>query len=221
MKKKIKEALLLKVKHLIHWNKIDLASVTDNCIFAISFYLHINLLCFVWLEREDSEGPESLQSSVCWIVSKEAAGSVCVCFVCTLVCLNLIRNDIHPSHSKSGESIQMHTCKHTHTSLVTQTVNNLPPMREIWIWFLGREDSLEKGMITHSSVLAWRISWAEEPGGPWSPKESSTTEQLTHFPPSQYFFIWLITALKWRVFSQPGGRWCSENIWIWLTFSGT
>ena len=76
-------------------------------------------------------------------------------------------------------------------------------------------------MITHSSVLAWRIPWAEEPGGPWSLKESSTTEQLTHLPSSQYFFIWLITALKWKVFAQLGGWWCSENIWIWLTFSGT
>ena len=37
-------------------------------------------------------------------------------------------------------------------------------MRETWVRFLGREDSLEKGMATHSSILAWRVPWMEEPG---------------------------------------------------------
>ena len=37
--------------------------------------------------------------------------------------------------------------------------------RETWVQFLGREDPLEKGMATHSSVLAWKIPWTEEPGG--------------------------------------------------------
>ena len=49
-------------------------------------------------------------------------------------------------------------------SLVTQTVKNLPAMPETWIWSLGREDPLEEGMATHSSILAWEISWTEEPG---------------------------------------------------------
>ena len=51
------------------------------------------------------------------------------------------------------------------TSLVVQTVKNLPVMWETWVRSLGQEDALEKGMATHSSVLAWRISWTEEPGG--------------------------------------------------------
>ena len=38
-------------------------------------------------------------------------------------------------------------------------------MQETWVWFLGGEDPLEKGMVTHSSILAWRIPWAEEPDG--------------------------------------------------------
>ena len=50
-------------------------------------------------------------------------------------------------------------------SLVTQTVTNLLVMQEIWVPSLGREDPLEKGMATPSSILAWRIPWAEEPGG--------------------------------------------------------
>ena len=50
-------------------------------------------------------------------------------------------------------------------SLVAQTVRNLPVMQETWVQFLGHSDSLEKEMVTHSSILAWRIPWREEPGG--------------------------------------------------------
>ena len=50
-------------------------------------------------------------------------------------------------------------------SLVTQTVKNPPAMQEIWVQFLGQENPLEKGMATHFSILAWRISRTEEPGG--------------------------------------------------------
>ena len=44
-------------------------------------------------------------------------------------------------------------------------VKNLPAMLEIWVQFLDWEDPLEKGMAAHSSTLAWRIPWTEEPGG--------------------------------------------------------
>ena len=44
-------------------------------------------------------------------------------------------------------------------------VKNLPAKQEMWIWFLGQEDALEKEMATHSSILAWEIPWTEEPGG--------------------------------------------------------
>ena len=61
-----------------------------------------------------------------------------------------------------------------------QTVKNLPAMWETQVRSLGREDSLEKGMATHSSILAWRIPWTEEPGGlhtvPWGHKELDTPE---------------------------------------------
>ena len=49
-------------------------------------------------------------------------------------------------------------------SLVAQTVKNLPAMQETQVQFQGQEDPLEKGMATHSSILAWRIPWTEEPG---------------------------------------------------------
>ena len=48
---------------------------------------------------------------------------------------------------------------------VAQMVKNLPAMQEARIQSLGQEDPLEKGMATHSSILAWRIPWTEEPGG--------------------------------------------------------
>ena len=50
-------------------------------------------------------------------------------------------------------------------SLVAQLVKNLPAVQETWVRSLGQEDALEKEMATHSSILAWRIPWTEEPGG--------------------------------------------------------
>ena len=50
------------------------------------------------------------------------------------------------------------------TSLVPQMVKNLPAMQETQVQSLGQEDAIEKGMATHSSILAWRIPWTEEPG---------------------------------------------------------
>jgi len=47
---------------------------------------------------------------------------------------------------------------------MVKMVKNLPAMQETWVWSLGGEDPLEKGMATHSSMLSWRIPWTEEPG---------------------------------------------------------
>ena len=57
-------------------------------------------------------------------------------------------------------------------------VKRLPTMQEIWVQSLGLEDLLEKEMAPHSSTLAWKIPWTEEPGGysPWGREESDTTE---------------------------------------------
>ena len=62
-------------------------------------------------------------------------------------------------------------------------------MRGTWVQSLGQEDPLEKEMATHSSILAWRIPWTEEPGGLQSTglKESDTTEQI-HF----HFHAWKV-----------------------------
>ena len=50
-------------------------------------------------------------------------------------------------------------------SLVAQSVKNPPAVQETQVWSLGREDPMEKEMATHSSILAWRTPWTEEPGG--------------------------------------------------------
>ena len=66
------------------------------------------------------------------------------------------------------------------TSLVSQMAKTSAYMWETRVRSLNWEDSLEKEMATHSSTLAWKSPWMEEPGGPWGHKESDTTEQL-HF----------------------------------------
>ena len=50
------------------------------------------------------------------------------------------------------------------TSLIAQSVKNLPAMQETWVRFLSQEDPLEKEMAIHSSIIAWEIPWTEEPG---------------------------------------------------------
>ena len=59
-------------------------------------------------------------------------------------------------------------------SLVAQLVKNLPAMQETWFCSLGWEDTLEKGTVAHSSILALRIPWAI----PWDHKESDMTVML-------------------------------------------
>ena len=61
-------------------------------------------------------------------------------------------------------------------TLMSKTVKNLPAMQETWVQSLGWEDPLEKGMATHSSLLAWRIPWTEEPGG----LQSTRSQRVGH-----------------------------------------
>ena len=65
---------------------------------------------------------------------------------------------------------------------MSHTVKTLPAMQDTQARSLRQEDPLEEGIATHSSILAWRIPWTEEPGGlysPWGPKELDVTEWLT------------------------------------------
>ena len=76
-----------------------------------------------------------------------------------------------------------HSVNISRASLVAQRVKDPPAMQETrvqsWVQSLGQEDPLEKGMATHSSILAWRIPWTEEPGGLHRVAESDMTERLT------------------------------------------
>ena len=69
----------------------------------------------------------------------------------------------------------------TRASLVAQLVKNLLAMWETWVWSLGWEDPLEKGKVTHSSILAWRIPWTWNSPlySPWGHKELDLTEWLS------------------------------------------
>ena len=77
-------------------------------------------------------------------------------------------------------------------------------MQETWVWFLGWEDPLEKGMATHSSVLAWRIPWTEEPGG----LQSMGSQRVRHNWGTEHThswnrsFIWAkLRSIAWKTTS--------------------
>ena len=81
-----------------------------------------------------------------------------------------------PCGSQSWTSLS--TCIHTHTHgfPAGSVVKNLPAMQETRFRSLGQEDTQEKGMVTHCSILAWRFPWTE---GPQDLKESEMTERLS------------------------------------------
>ena len=72
-----------------------------------------------------------------------------------------------------------------------EMVKNLPAMQEIWVQSLGWEDPLEKGMATHSSILAWRIPWTEEPGR----LQSIWSQRVRHDWVTNIFTIILLSNL--------------------------
>ena len=67
--------------------------------------------------------------------------------------------------SDHSASIELTSLPFKWASPVAQIVKDLPAIQETWVRSLGQEDPLEKGMATHSSILAWKIPWTEEPGG--------------------------------------------------------
>ena len=71
---------------------------------------------------------------------------------------------LKPGHSDAALSLGLYLVS-SGASLVAQKVKNLPTMQESQVQSLGWENPLEKGMATHSSILAWRSPWIEEPGG--------------------------------------------------------
>ena len=85
-------------------------------------------------------------------------------------------------------------------SLVVQMAKNLSAMQETWVWSLVWEYAPEKGMATHSSILAWRIQWTEETGGlygPWGHKESD-------WATNTFTFIWVMWIIKVKLILSCG-----------------
>ena len=92
---------------------------------------------------------------------------------------NFMECVVHGGRKESDMTEQL-SLTHSCTSIgfhVAQLVKNLPAMQETWVRSPGREDPLEKGMATHSSILAWEILWTQESGGLQS-KELDMTERL-------------------------------------------
>ena len=77
-----------------------------------------------------------------------------------------------------GQWLEVTLGREAGTSLVAQMVKNPPTVQESQVQFLGQEDPLEDGVASHSSILAWKIPWTEEPGGlqPGGRTESGMTE---------------------------------------------
>ena len=72
-------------------------------------------------------------------------------------------------------------------------IKTLPAMQETWVQSLGRDDPLEEGMATHSSLLAWRIPWTEEPGGlysPWGSQRDTTEHVCAHTHTHTHFNVY-------------------------------
>ena len=88
-------------------------------------------------------------------------------------------------------------------------VKHLTAMQETRVQSLGWEDSLEKEMATHSSILAWKTPWTEEPGrlySPWGHKESDVTERLTHI------FLGLLRFFSLRVLFKFEKYWMMHRL---------
>ena len=90
---------------------------------------------------------------------------------------------------------QIHNLLIIMSSLVAQMVKNLPAVQETRVWSLIQKDPLEKRMATHSSILAWRIPWTEEPGSPRGLKESDMTEATEHA-----HILWALSQNLWNIF---------------------
>ena len=78
-------------------------------------------------------------------------------------------------------------------------VKNLPVKQETWVRSLGQEDPLEKGMATHSSILAWRIAWTEEPGGLQSMGSQRVRHDWATDTSTLYMFLWC----RWSFCHHP------------------
>ena len=112
---------------------------------------------------------------------------------------SVIRHSFASSGELKGWYILGDPKDHTWVSQVTQMVKNLPGMWEIWVWSLSRKDLLEKGLATHSTILAWRTSWTEQPGR----QQSTGSQRVRH--------DWVTNTFTWRPCSHSSAY--QKNSW--------
>ena len=119
----------------------------------------------------------SLPSRIIWslkweyMCGKRFANYDILCKVKTKAEKKCGQGKVYPCYNKGGSwyhfiiTLRILSVRTLRASLVAQTVKNLPAVQETWVRSLGWEDPLEKGMATHSSILAWRIPWTEKSSG--------------------------------------------------------
>ena len=102
-------------------------------------------------------------------------------------------------------------------SLMAQMVKNLPATQETWVQSLGWKDPLEKGMATHSSILAWRIPWTEEPGALQSVGSQRVGHEwatTTNMNISCYSFCSSILDMGFLVAQMVKNRTAMQETWV-------
>ena len=106
---------------------------------------------------------------------------------------------------------------------MAQNLKSFPSLQETCIWPLGREDPLEKGMAAHSSILVWRTSWTEEPGGQQSMKLQRVRHDWVTNPSWVYIcvYIYIYTYIYVHGFAKIFGDvfkyWCLRFKWYLST----
>ena len=131
--------------HLILYHPLLLPSVFPS----IRVFSNELSLCIRWPKYWSFSISISLFSEYSGLISF-GIDIICEC-VCVCVCIYIY--------------IHIYIYIYIWASLIAQSVKNLSAMQETQVRSLGGEDPLDKGMATHSSILAWRIPWTEEPGG--------------------------------------------------------
>ena len=162
------------------------------------------------------------------------------------VCNNLGKNALGIGKSKCTDYkiavclFYLRTRKVT-ASLVLQTVKNLPIMGETWVWSLGGEDPLERGMTTHSSNLAWRIPtdksslagyspWGHKVGHDWETmhntgrwpvwyEQRTELEKYQRSPETESWFVWNVQRIvRFFYFSMSEIETIGMEIWFDICF---
>ena len=112
-----------------------------------------------------------------------------------------------------GEGIG-YPLQYSWASLEAQMVKNPPAMQETWVRSLGWADPLEEGMATHSSILAWRISWTEEPGG----LQSMRSQRVRHNWVTKHSREWNSPGVTPQILPSDGTA-GSQSITSFIAFS--